>query len=43
MKVPNTWGSIYYKYLSKGCDHGYAAFMADKWLKRKKKVKEVSE
>lgn len=35
------WGKIYYKYLGKGCDHGYAAYMADSYCERKdQRVKE---
>ena len=26
-----TWGDIYYRCLAKGYDHGYAAYVADKW------------
>jgi hypothetical protein len=36
----NNWGTIYHKYVRKGYDNGYAAYMADKWEKRKKKNKE---
>jgi hypothetical protein len=32
----NTWGSIYYRWLRKGVDHGYAAWMADQWEMRKR-------
>lgn len=33
----HTWGSIYRNALKRGDDHGYAAFLADGWEKRKAK------
>ncbi len=32
-----TWGSIYRNALARGDDHGYAAFLAETWEKRKAK------
>lgn len=31
-----TWGDVYYRYLAKGYDHGYAAYAADRWEARQK-------
>ena len=31
------WGDIYYRWLRKGVDHGYAAYMANLWEKRTRK------
>lgn len=33
----NDWGTIYNRHLARGDDHGYAAFAADQWQKRKEK------
>jgi len=35
MMKPFTWGDIFLKWLRKGVDPAYAAWMADKWQKRK--------
>lgn len=35
MKTPRTWGSVYSSALRRGLDHGYAAYLADQWEKRK--------
>jgi len=35
MKCPNTWADIYHKWICKDYDSAYAAWMADKWEKRK--------
>lgn len=32
-----TWGDIYYKWLRKGVDHGWAAYKADLYVKRKRR------
>lgn len=34
----HTWGSIFRNALKRGYDHGYAAFLADAWEKRKAKT-----
>lgn len=34
------WSQIREKYLKKGYDHGYAAHMADEYMKRKEKLRE---
>jgi len=31
------WGTIYNRHLRRGDDHGYAAFAADQWQRRKEK------
>ena len=31
----HTWGSIYLLAVRRGYDHGYAAYLADRWQKRK--------
>ena len=33
--VTKTWGEIYHKWLSKGYDPGYAAWLADRYVKHK--------
>lgn len=33
----HNWGNIYYRWLRKGYDHGYAAYMADQFCKRKER------
>lgn len=35
MSAPRTWGSIYNAALRRGLDHGYAAYLADQWEKRR--------
>lgn len=35
--MAKTWADIYFKWLGKGMDHGYAAYMACKWEDRKKR------
>ena len=35
---PSTWGDIYYRWLRKGVDHSYAAYMANQWEKRNKRI-----
>ena len=37
MKRELDWGDIYYRWLRKGVDHSYAAYMANQWEKRKKR------
>ena len=32
-----SWGTIFLKWLAKGVDPAYAAYMADRWKKRQKK------
>lgn len=33
-----TWGEVFLHYLDvKGYDHGYAAYLADAWTRRRKK------
>lgn len=34
-RKPNTWSTIYQKWLRKGHDHGSAAMKADLWQKRR--------
>jgi hypothetical protein len=36
MKVLKTWGDIYHDAVNRGLDNGYAAWLADRWEKRKK-------
>ena len=36
-----TWGDIYWRAIRKGCDHGYAGWLANEWEERKKKDTEV--
>ena len=31
------WGEVYRNALRKGCDHGYAAYLANEWEKRQEK------
>lgn len=31
-----TWGEIYHKWVRKGYDNGYAAWLADRYIQRKK-------
>ena len=31
---PTTWGDIFWRWVHKGSDHGYAAHKADEWEKR---------
>ena len=31
-----TWGAVYNRYLSRGHDHGSAAYLADQWQKRQR-------
>lgn len=38
MRKQNTWGDIYYKWLRKGYDNGYAAYKADCWARRQARV-----
>lgn len=35
-KMKCTWGDIYYRGLRRGYDHGYAAYLADRYVERKK-------
>ena len=35
--MAHTWGSIYQNSVDRGDDHGYAAFLADQWERRKEK------
>jgi hypothetical protein len=35
----NSWGTIFLKWLKKGVDPAYAAWMADKYVLRKSKEK----
>jgi len=38
MKRPYAnWGEVFRASVRRGDDHGYAAFLADNWLKRQKK------
>ena len=30
-RKPLTWGDIYYRWLARGFDHGWAAYAADRW------------
>lgn len=32
-----TWGDVYFRMLSLGYDHGYAAYRADLWEERQKR------
>lgn len=34
-----TWGNIFNRYLARGHDHGSAAYNADRWEERKKRMK----
>ena len=34
-KLQKTWGDIFRAALRRGCDHGYAGWLADKYEKRK--------
>ncbi len=39
-----SWGDAYNRWLSKGCDHGFARFKADEWERRyKQKQKRKAE
>ncbi len=38
MNRPHTWGSIFDNAMARGCDHGYAAYLADNWETRKKRM-----
>lgn len=31
-----SWGDVYFRALGRGYDHGYAAYLADRWEKRQK-------
>lgn len=33
-KAPDTWGSVFNRWLARGHDHGSAAYEADKWEAR---------
>ena len=33
------WATIYYRHLARGEDHGYAAYAADNWEERRKKIR----
>ena len=35
------WGEVYRAALKRGLDHGYAAWLADQWEKRKLAAKEI--
>jgi len=35
--MARVWEDIYWKWVGKGCDRAYAAFMADQWERRKAK------
>jgi hypothetical protein len=39
MKKHKTWGDVFYAALRRGDDHGYAAYLADRWEARQGKVK----
>ena len=34
------WGDVYCHALRRGCDNGYAAWLADQWRKRKQRQEE---
>lgn len=36
-KLQKTWGDIFRAALRRGCDHGYAGYLADKYEQRKEK------
>ena len=38
---PKTWGDIYTLAVRRGCDHGYAAWLADRWEKRRERMKQL--
>ena len=38
-----TWGQIYYKWLRKGYDPGYAAWLADRYICRKEAASQSTQ
>lgn len=38
-----TWGEVYRNALTRGDDHGYAAFLADEYVRRQNRQKQTKE
>lgn len=38
-----TWGEVYRNALTRGADHGYAAFLADEYVRRQNRQKQTKE
>lgn len=39
-KPDKTWGDVFYAALRRGDDHGYAAYLADRWEEKQAQDKE---
>lgn len=39
---PRTWGDMFYVYLARGYDYGYATFLADRWERNQTRKEHAS-
>lgn len=42
-RTPDTWGSVYHRWLARGHDHGSAAYEADRWEARQSRQRRYRE